>query len=278
MSYAGPAQPLSPERDPAAMFARLFGEWSGDPQQAARLKAERLDILDAIEPELTDLMGKVGQDDHVKIEAHLEAVAGLQHRLQLQHECTVPETPPAIDPNVQGNVPDISRLQIDLMVEALACGLTNVASIMYRVGENDNDPYPWLGVTQGHHDLSHAGDSDLAARDALTSIYRWYAGEFAYLVERMAGIIEADGSRMLDNTLIVWGSEIGVGNTHTWGTMPFVLAGGCGGAVRTGRFMTHDGVNHCRLLTTICNAMGLADVDTFGNLDDGTGPLPGVLA
>jgi hypothetical protein len=278
ISYAGPAQPLPPERDPSAMFDRLFGDWSGDPQQAARLKAERLGILDAVGPELDSLMTKVGPDDRVKIEAHADAVAALQHRLQLQHECTVPATPAAMDSNLQANVPELSRLQLDLMVEALACGLTNVASIMYRVGENDNHPYPWLGISQGHHELSHAGDSDTAARASLTSIYRWYAEEFAYLVDRMANIVEADGSRLLDNTLIVWGSEIGIGNTHAWGPMPFVLAGGCGGSIRTGRFITQDGANHCRLLTTICNAMGLAEVESFGNLDDGAGPLGGLLA
>ncbi len=278
MSYeAAGGVVLDPERSPLAMFNRLFGDWSGDPTQAARLKADRLAVLDAVGPELDALMSRVGREDVPKIEAHMGALADIEHRLSLQHDCQSPDAPPDLNAELQDNVPEISRLQIDLLVEAMACGLTNVGSLMYRRGENDNQPYPWLGIDAAHHETSHAGNSNVEARQNLTDIYTWYAGEFAYLLDRLAGVVEADGTRLLDNTLVVWGSEIATGNTHSWANMPFVLAGSAGGAVQTGRFVTHEGVNHCRLLTTICQAMGLGEIDTFGNLDDGTGALGDIL-
>ncbi|HEY6881832.1 MAG TPA: hypothetical protein VI299_27580, partial [Polyangiales bacterium] len=88
---------------------------------------------------------------------------------------------------------------------------------------------------------------------------------------------EGDGT-LLDNTLVVWGSELGIGNTHSFKSTPFVVAGGAGGAVPMGRYLEYnEQVQHNRLLVAICNAMGLADVKTFGNIDNGTGPLAKLL-
>jgi hypothetical protein len=147
---------------------------------------------------------------------------------------------------------------------------------MYRRGENDGFPYPFLGIADGHHTLSHEGPSNTAAQDQLTTIYRWYAEQLAHLAARMDQIIEPDGSTLLDNTIIAWGSEIAVGNTHSMENMPFVLLGGGGGALKTGMYHQFPGQNHNRLLVTLCNAFGLG-VTSFGGFDDGSGGLPGVL-
>ena len=80
------------------------------------------------------------------------------------------------------------------------------------LGENDNDRYTWIGLTaDGHHTLSHAPDTDLASKNALITIYTWYAARFAYLLDRLDAVKEGNGT-MLDNTLVVWGSEIAKGN------------------------------------------------------------------
>lgn len=100
---------------------------------------------------------------------------------------------------------------------------------------------------------------------------------FAGLLDRLSAVPEGNGT-MLDNTLVVWGSELGDPYSHSFQSMPFVLAGGAGGALTTGRYldMTNSGPIHNRLLVSICNIMGLAGTTTFGNMDSGSGPLTGL--
>lgn len=277
MSYVAANQPLAPERDPFAMFERIFGDQGVDTETAARRKAERLAVIDVVKPELDAILPKVSQNDRTKIEAHLDAISQLQTQLGSTYVCEPPSLGDAVDLESFESTEVISHQQLDLVAEALACGVTNVASIMYRRGENDGYPYPFLGIPDGHHTLSHEGPSNTAAQDQLGTIYRWYAEQLAYLAARMDQIVEPDGSTLLDNTIIAWGSEIAVGNTHSWENMPFVLLGGGGGSLKTGVFHQLPGQNHNRLLVTLCNAFGL-DVTSFGGFDDGSGGLPGVLA
>lgn len=277
MSYLDANQPLAPESDPFAMFERIFGDIGVDTETAALRKAQRLAVIDLVKPELDGLLGKVGQTDRVKIEAHLDAISQMQGQFESSYTCTTPVLGRQVDLNSFAMTEAISHQQLDLITEAFACGVTNVASIMYRRGENDGFPYPFLGIDFEHHLTSHEGDSNLEAVDDLTTIYRWYAEQLAYLAARMDAIIEPDGSTLLDNTIIVWGSEIARGNTHSWDDMPFVLVGGGGGALQTGRFHQFAGQNHNRLLVSLCNAFGL-DLTTFGGFDDGAGALPGLLA
>jgi hypothetical protein len=76
---------------------------------------------------------------------------------------------------------------------------------------------------------------------------------------------------------VVWGNELARGNVHSHEPVPFVLAGGAGGAFETGRWLQVDGQPHNRLLVSLCRAMGLEDVDSFGTTDPGAGGLPGLV-
>jgi hypothetical protein len=108
-------------------------------------------------------------------------------------------------------------------------------------------------------------------------IYTWYATKLAGLLDRLAAVPEGAGT-MLDNTLVVWGSELGKGNTHSFAQVPFVVAGGAGGAVRQGRFLqVAAGTTHNRLLVAMAQAMGATAIQTVGNTDTGAGPLAGLL-
>ena len=83
---------------------------------------------------------------------------------------------------------------------------------------------------------------------------------------------------MLDHTMVVWGSEIADGNSHEMNNMPFVVAGGGAYGVRTGRFLNFNGAIHQRLLVSMAHYMGLTTIQKVGDLDTGSGPLPGLLA
>jgi hypothetical protein len=274
MIYAGARQPIQPESNPARAFDRLFGGAPGGgsmPDAAAELRlARRRSVLDVVAGQLGELQSKVASEDRIKIEKHLDAVRELEQRSMYQPAmCEQPQRATADD------IPRLLDLEIDLVAAAFACDRTRVASIQLKFGDNDNEPYSWLGIGRGHHDISHDGDGNAQARADLTEIYTWYADRFAHLLDQLAAVKEGDGT-LLDNTLVVWGSEIGKGNTHAFERVPFVLAGGAGGSLATGRYLQFADVPHNRLLVSLCHAMGVGDIDQFGTTDEGNGGLPGL--
>ena len=133
----------------------------------------------------------------------------------------------------------------------------------------------WLGIEEGHHQLSHEPDSNEEAYEKLIRINTWYCEQVAYLAKRLAGTPEPGGEgSMLDNTTLVWTNELGKGNSHTRNNIPFVMVGG-GLGFKTGQAMDFGKVPHNRLLMTICQAMG-HPVESYGNADFcGEGELTG---
>ena len=118
---------------------------------------------------------------------------------------------------------------------ALACDLTRVGTIQWERSVGDVR-FTWLGITRGHHAISHDPDTNTDSVELLTKINIWYAEQFAYLLDKLASIKEGTGT-MLDNTLVFWCNELSRGNAHSHPDMPFVLAGRAGGALKTGRFL-----------------------------------------
>lgn len=277
MCYLGPDQPIPPRDDPKANFDDIFGELSADPFGLAKLKAQRHSVLDAVTADYEAINKRVGADDKKKLEAHLDAIRkvekGLDVTNQLGGACQLPDVGDPGDVYSSPNFPAVGKAQMDLLVMALACDLTRVASLQWSTSVS-NKVFSWLGIPEGHHDLSHAGDSDLDARGKLVQINTWYAEQFAYLVGALKAIPEGDGT-LLDNTVILWCNELGVGNSHTRRDEPFVLAGGCQGYFKTGRYLQYQGAYHNDLLVSLCNAMGVP-ATTFGNPAYCNGPLAGL--
>src|SRR5690606_29994710 len=152
--------------------------------------------------------------------------------------CELPVLGEALDHMSTDNYPAVTRLQLDLLVMAFACDLTRASTFMWN-GSTSGQTFPWLDINDGHHDLSHEGDSNGAAQNKLIQINAWYAEQFAYFVDRLAQIPEGDGT-MLDNTIIVWANELGKGNSHTHTKIPFVMAGGRNAGIVPGRFLQYD--------------------------------------
>jgi hypothetical protein len=175
---------------------------------------------------------------------------------------------PELDPSVElvnDNTPQISRMQIDLLVNALANDMTRIGTLQYMrsVGQAQ---MRWLGIQEGHHSLSHEPDSNQDSYAKLQKINTWFAGELAYLAKRLASIPEPSGEgSMLDNTLIIWTNELGKGNTHTLDNIPCVMVGG-GAGFKMGRSLKLDKVAHNRLWMTVAKTMG-HDIQTFGKAD-----------
>ncbi len=124
----------------------------------------------------------------------------------------------------------------------------------------------WLGIAEGHHELSHKEDKDTVAVEALTKINKWYAEQLAALAQRLSDTPEpgAEGS-MLDHTTILWTNELGKGNSHTLDDIPFVLVGG-GLGFRMGRAINYRKIPHNRLLLSLAHGFGHR-LERFGNPD-----------
>jgi hypothetical protein len=271
MCYTGANQPLAPISDPEQIMAKLYGQ--------SKDKANIVSILDLVKDDLAAASQKLGQDDRARLEQHLSLVRELEISLAQESKSTDLAHPvPEVDPDIElvnDNTPALSRIQIDLLVNALANDMTRVASLQFMrsVGQARMN---WLGIEEGHHSLSHEPDKNEDAVEKLIKINTWFAGEIAYLAKRLAATPEsgAEGS-MLDHSLIVWLNELGKGNSHTLTDIPFVLLGGKSHGFKMGRSLKSDGTAHNRLWLAVAQSMG-HEITTFGKAEfcaDGALPL-----
>jgi len=260
MCYAGANKPVAPIDDPGQMFNKLYG--------GARQRQMLSSVLDLVQDDLQRVHQAISNQDRRLLDEHLQSVRQLEQDIlaaESQAELIHPE--PDIDPNIElvnDNTPLISRMQIDLMVNALANDMTRVATLQYMrsVGEAR---MRWLGVEEGHHSLSHEPDNNEAAYDKLKRINSWFAGELAYLLRRLSETPEPGGDGMLlDHTQVLWVNELGKGNSHTLSNIPFMLVGG-GAGFRTNRAVDMGDVPHNRLWLALAQAMGNLTLTTFGS-------------
>ena len=280
MIYRAANQPLPPDDDPASVYARVFSDLHTDPAVLARLRRRRKSILDGVGAQFSRTSARLGSSDRQRMDAHLTAVREIESRLTTD---LVVNNPSCHDPTItpvsataNDAFPAAGALQMDLMTMALACDITRVTSLQWSRSVSQTR-FTWLNITEGHHDLSHRPDSDPAG-DKLIDINRWYAQQFAALITRLKGTPDGAGGTLFDNTLLLWCNELAKGNTHGRMGAPYVLAGGAGAGVRTGRFLRYDGqgLPHNNLLLSILNAMGVPD-RSFGKPDWCTGPLTGLI-
>lgn len=276
VSYRGANQPNIAVDDPWQMYQRIFANADLSASQLAQLLTERKSVLDFLSADITTLKGRIANEDKPRLDAHLASIRDMEQELSNSGTACTPLTMPAkMDVRAMENFPTVSKLQMDLMLLAHICGLTNVSTLMFANADSWQY-YPWIGVNEEHHELSHAGDSDTVANEKLVKINIWHSQQLAYMMDKLKGTKEADGTNMLDNSLILWGNELGAGNSHTYRDIPWVLAGGAGGALTMGRHMQYQDVPHNNLLVSVCNAMGFDDVKTFGIPGVCTGPLSGL--
>jgi len=267
MVYAGRNKPIAPIDDPYQMFAKLYGSMKDRESVAS--------VLDGVRADLASLRARVAAPDRAVLDEHTTLVRDMERELAATRRDPIQHAVPKIEPGVRrdnDNMPAISKLQIDLMVNSFLADFARVATLQYTnsVGQAR---MRWLGIQEGQHDLSHQPDSDKDAQEKLTRINRWYCEQVAYLARRLSETKEPGGEgSLLDNTLIVWTNELGKGNSHTLESIPWVLVGG-GLGFRMGRSLRYAGVPHNRLLMAIAHGYGHR-IPRFGNPDlCGAGPL-----
>jgi hypothetical protein len=290
---------VPPEDNPAAAFTRLFGDFqpgggsgggSGEPSAKSR---RRLSAIDFAKSDLEGLRSGLDTREKQKLEFHLESFREVEERIANLSggggslDCSMPyvnldgvDTSQLYDP---GNFPAILRAQTDIMVQAMACELSRVGVIQCSHHTSElimsrfpDSPMYDPGFDMRSHQASHYGAGhDPGHREFRDFVAQrtWWAQQCAYLLEQLDARPEGDGT-MLDHSLVLFCSEVSDGNTHSHDDMPFVLAGGGGGTIRTGQLWQSNYHRHGDLLAGIAHAMG-ENVSGWGQ--GSSGPLPGLL-
>ncbi len=267
MVYAGPNKPIAPIDDPYQMFAKLYGQM----KDQESLKS----ILDDVHEDLRKLGSVVSAEDRQLLEEHATFVREMEQELRASNPSSVGHAVPELEPGVKDendNIPTICKMQIELMVNSFMADFARISTL--QITNSVGQPrMKWLGIEEGHHELSHEPDSNAEAVDKLTRINKWYCEQVAYLAKRLAETPEPGGEgSLLDNTLIVWTNELGKGNSHTLDNIPFVLVGN-GLNFRMGRSLRYKNTPHNRLLLSLAHGFGHY-IERFGNPDFcGEGPL-----
>jgi hypothetical protein len=287
ISYAGAEQPVPPREDPADVFDALFGNLpmeGGDADTEdpalARLRAQRRSVFDITKSETERLKQFLGVEDRDKLEAHMASIRRIEERLGAVPvaggtggSCS-PPTLTDVDLSDDDAYLTAGQLQMDLTAAALACDQTRIATFQWSFAESEH-LFQFLGVSGNHHAISHDFGSSGAGYDGYNAIQTWYAEQFAYFLAKLDSYPEGDGT-LLDNTVVFWATEIGESTQHDLTLMPYVLAGGASGRLRTGRFIDWGTTRYDnnQLLVSIAHAMGADDVTQFGDESGTTGPLP----
>jgi hypothetical protein len=267
MVYAGANKPIAPIDDPYQMFNKLYGTLKDREALAS--------VLDEVQEDLKKLSAAVSPADRRLLDEHATFVREMEKDLRAAAETKAGHAVPELEPGVKeenDNLPRISKMQIDLMVNSFVNDFTRIATLQYT-NSVGGAKMRWIGVNEGHHELSHEPDSNEKAMEKLTKINHWFCEQLAYLAKRLAETPEPGGAgSLLDNTLIVWTNELGKGSSHTLDNIPFALVGN-GLNFKMGRSVKFKKTPHNRLLLSLAHGFG-HEIKKFGNPDFcGDGPL-----
>ncbi len=271
ISWRSATQPMPKEINPRLAFERLFGTFDGQGRWQDRRIAMRQSVLDIVADDAARLRPRLGSADRLKLDEYFQSVRDTERRVERMGQAVpafvADEPAPTAEP---ASVGEHFRLMIDLMVLAFRSDTTRVATFM-MANEGSNRAYQEIGVSGGHHHLSHHRQQEDSVQ-AIAKIDRFFVEQFAYFVGRLRETAEGEGS-LLDNCLALYGCAISDGNRHDHRNLPILLAGRGGGAVTPGRHIRYsDDTPLNNLYLSMLDAAG-APLERFGDSTGRVGQL-----
>jgi hypothetical protein len=273
LAWRTATSPVTPESNPRLVFERLFGEGAASERSrnvAARQAAQK-SILDFVMADAHTVARQLVPADRRKLDEYLEGVRAIERQVSrfagpppAVPDAKLPDRPP---PTYADHV----RLLADMMVLAFQTDSTRIATFLLA-HDGSNRSFPDLGVSEGHHELSHhQGDDERLKK--IARIDRFYAEQLAYVLGRLRDVKESDGRSLLDHSMVVYASGLSDGNRHRHDDLPVILAGKAGGQLASGRHVKLPGEQPMtNLYLTMLDLVG-ASQQSFG---DSTGPLDAV--
>jgi len=268
-SFRSATQAVPAEINPRSVLNRLFGKSDG---RGRLSQADPLDrqMLDLVIGGAKDFRRKLPRDDQHKLDEYLDSVRSVERRIAAieyrQKEAALEKAGVSVSkrnasdsPPIEIKIPEgdkrseYMQVMCDLNVLAFQTDTTRVSTY---IGSTPNGvSYPELGFSNQHHSQTHHNNDPEKVRK-VEAITAFNIAQFAYMVKKMAGLREGDGT-LLDNCIMMWGSGLEDGNKHARKNLPFIVAGGGGGSINTGRFLPDIKGNQGDLLTTLLACAGV---------------------
>lgn len=271
ISWKTPTTPMPPENNPRVVFERLFGDGGSPAQRLGQMRTDR-SILDSVAEDMKQLQQKLGSTDRARADEYFDAVREVERRIQ-KVEARADEAapvagiaqPPVGIPEQFG---DHVRLMLDLQWLAYQADLTRVFTFTFG-REVNNRTYPEIGLTEGHHAMSHHGDNP-EKMQTYAKLNTYCTELFAGFVEKLHTTPDGDGN-LLDHSLILYGAALSNPNIHSHNDIPIALVGGAAGQLKGGRHLAFPLFTPMtNLLVSMLDKVGV-EVDRLG---DSTGRLP----
>ncbi len=262
LSFRTPDQSLPIENNPRKLFFQLFGA-GDDTAERAAIVDQTGSILDSIMTETASLQRKLGAADNAMVGNYLESVREIERRVQMMKtqdlsDVEIPNAPVGIPTSFEDHL----KILFDLMALAYQVNLTNVASFMMEK-EVSMRTYNNVGVNEAFHPLSHHGD-DPEKKARLAKVQAFHTSTFNYFLEKLAAMPEGD-STVLDNSLILFGSNMSNSDKHNHDPQPNALFGKAGGTVKGGQHLKYpQDTPQANILLTMLQRAGIPE-ESFGD-------------
>jgi hypothetical protein len=223
-------QAFPSEDSPAAAYKRLFSGASGGSSGGTDPNAQVKSVLELNQQALSSLKTKLGSVEKERLDAHSAALSRISARLSTTEQpssaCGSVNYNPSGYPTDGGTANAFrgqAELQAEILVQAMACGLTKVATLQFA-----NHQATWVGHSTAfkndHHQACHA-----AGKTEQAEMVNYLSGCIAFLIQRLAAVADpVNGGKMIDHTLVVQVSDMGDGADHSAGNAPNMIAGGSG--------------------------------------------------
>ncbi len=274
LAWRSETQPLPPILDPRAMFERLFGVDAGlEPAERDRRNRLRRSILDFVAEDTKKLQGQVGPTDRRKLDEYLSSIRDIERQLERAAKDNTRVDPGMAQPyGMPADFAEHFKLVTDMLTVALQADQTRVFSFLVT-REGTSRSYREIGIADGHHPLTHHMNKP-ELMEKVSQINTYHVKQVAAWVEKLKSIKEADGSSLLDNSMIVYGAGLTDGNRHNHEDLPTILLGRAGGAIKPGfRREYRLETPMSNLFLTMMDIMGVKGVENFG---DSSGRLNGL--
>jgi Protein of unknown function (DUF1552) len=266
LSWRTPTTPLPMEINPRKVFERLFGDGGSASDRLARIKEQR-SLLDAITREAASLQLQVGAEDRRTLNDYLENVREIERRIQRAEatqgdgELLLPDRPPGVPFEFEEHI----KLMYDLLALAYQANMTRVATFMVS-REVSNRTYPQVGVSDGHHAISHH-QNRAEKMEKNVKIQTYHVSLLRHFLEKLKNTPDGDGT-LLDHSLFIYGSNMSNSNAHDHFPLPNLVIGGATGRVKGNRHLRYpDHTPMANLLLTVLDRVGVHEQQ----LGDSTG-------
>ncbi|MDG2175211.1 MAG: DUF1552 domain-containing protein [Gammaproteobacteria bacterium] len=266
LSWRSPTTPNPMEINPRKVFERLFGTGGSMDERLSR-QAEDRSILDGVVRQTQAFSGELGNNDREKVTNYLDNIREIERRIQ-QAERLIIENPDMDIPDAPAGIPfayeDHLAIMFELMALAYQSDITRVSTFM-MARELSNRTYSMVGVNEGHHATSHHGNNaDKMAKNV--KIQTYHVNQFKKFIDTLDSIEEGDGT-LLDNSIILYGSNMSNSNLHDHYPLPNVLLGGTD-RIKGGQHISYEQrTPMTNLILTMLNKAGVE----LEQLGDSTG-------